>query len=150
MSIKLEVLESKNSHLFFESTLNHGFRTRFGVEKALWKSGKDIHSNFNKQVLSKEKSGRIYFRKTASGARRRHRASAPGETPANRTGAYRKGFDFTVAGHHSLTVGDTVDYALYLETGTSRMAPRPGLRNAIDASERDILRNLSGEIEAAI
>lgn len=157
MSIKLEIVTPGESSRFVESAENIAANTRFGVEKALWRSGKDIHAEFNRQVLAKDKTGKLYIRRTKSGAGRRHIASAPGETPANRTGAYRKTFDFSVDGAHQLTVGlEPVDYStsgvypFYLEVGTRRMKPRPGLANSIQASERDIIRNLSGGIEEAI
>jgi hypothetical protein len=157
LSIKLDIVAPEGNVGSFESSENIAARTRFGVEKALWRSGKDIHAEFNKQVLAKNKTGRIYIRRTKGGARRRHQASAPGETPANRTGKYRKSFDFSVDGAHQLATGlEAVSntrsgiYPFYLEDGTKRMKARPGLLNAIKSSERNIIRNLSTEIEDAI
>ena len=149
-SIQLSIKLDSASREAIKSIENIGIRTRFGIEKALWRSGKDVQSEFNKQVLAKDKTGRIYTRRIKGGARRRHQASAPGQSPANRTGAYRKSFDFEVRGEHELAVGATAPYAGFLELGTSRMQARPGLGNSIRASERDILRNLAGEVEAAI
>lgn len=157
MSIKVDIVDSRGNTGTFESAENLAASTRFGVEKALWRSGKSIRDTFNRQVLAKDKTGRLYIRRTRGGARRKHRASAPGESPANRTGKYRKAFDFSVDGAHQLAVGvAAIDngsdgkYPLYLEIGTSRMKPRPGLGNAVSASERDIIRNLTHEIEDAI
>jgi hypothetical protein len=146
-----------SNRLAFESSENIAAHTRHGIELALWRSGKDIQGEFNRQVLAKGKTGRIYIRRIKGGARRRHQASAPGETPANITGKYRRGFGFNVDGAHQLRIGveaigtgSDSKYPLYLEVGTSRMEARPGLRNAVRASERDILRNLAGSIEAKI
>ena len=150
MSLQLDIVISAGDTTLKLSAEKIAANTRFGIEKALWRSGKDIHKEFNRQVLAKDKSGRLYTRRTRGGAKRRHIASAPGETPANRTGTYRKGFDFSVDRSDQLTIGNTEDHALWLEIGTSRMKKRPGLANAIKASERDIIRNLTGEIEAAI
>lgn len=151
MSTELSLTLSRSSIEAIKSAKNLGPSTRFGIEKAWWRSGKAIHDTFNTQVLDKSaKSGRIYIRRTKGGARRRHQASAPGESPANRTGTYRKGFDFQVRGEHELVVGNTVKYSGFLELGTSRMRTRPGLGNAVDASQRDIMRNLTGEIEEAL
>lgn len=157
MSIKVDIVGRGGNVQAFESAENIAAKTRFGIEKALWHSGKDIQGEFNRQVLAKNKTGRLYIRRTRGGAKRKHRASAPGETPANRTGAYRKAFSFNVDGAHQLKVGiAAVDngsdgkYPLYLEVGTSRMKPRPGLRNAVSASERSIIRNLTTEIEDAL
>lgn len=157
MTIRLDIEGADNNRLAFESAENIAAHTRHGVEVALWRSGKDIQGEFNRQVLAKDKTGTIYIRRIKGGARRKHQASAPGETPANRTGKYRKGFSFNVDGAHQLRIGIPAvgtgpdsKYPLYLEVGTSRMEARPGLRNAIRASERDILRNLAGGIEAEL
>jgi hypothetical protein len=156
MAIKLDIVCPGGEGRVFESAENIAARTRFGVEKALWYSAKDIHAEFNRQVLAKNKTGRLYVRRIKGGARRRHIASAPGETPANRTGAYRKGFGFSVDGAHQLTIGVAgasdrpKEVPLWLEVGTRRMKARPGLANSIKASERDIIRNLAGLVEDAL
>ncbi len=157
MAIKLEIVTPGEGSRFVESIENIAANTRFGVEKALWRSGKDIQAEFSRQVLAKNKTGRLYIRRSKSGARRRHIASAAGETPANRTGAYRKAFGFSVDGAHQLTIGiervgsgPSSKYPLWLEVGTRRMKPRPGLANAIKSSERDIIRNLAHGIKEAL
>lgn len=157
MSIKLDIVSPSGNKRGIESAENIAANTRFGVEKALWHSGKDISAEFSRQVLAKNKTGNLYIRRIKGGARRRHIASAAGETPANRTGDYRKAFGFNVDGAHQLTIGVEAigsgpdsKYPLYLEVGTSRMQARPGLANSIKASERDIIRNLSGGIEDAL
>lgn len=147
MSIKVDIISPGGNRRSFESAKGLAARTAFGIEKAFYFTGKNLISEFNRQVLAKDKSGRLYIRKTRSGARRRHRASASGETPANRTGTYRKGIGFRVQGSKQLVFGNSVEYAGFLEIGTSRMDPRPGLSNTIEASERNIIRNLSGSIE---
>lgn len=150
MSFGLDIDLTVGDVSMFVAAENIGARTRYGIEKALWHSGKDVRAEFSRQVLAKNKTGRLYIRKTANGSRRRHRASAAGETPANRTGFYRKSFGFTVAAFDNLIIGNTALYAGWLEKGTKRMAARPGLRNSINASQRDILRNLAAGIEAEL
>lgn len=150
MSIELKLELSASDRDFIKSAENIDIHTRYGIEKAWWLSGRAVHAEFNKQVLAKDKTGRLYIRRDRAGRKRKHRASAPGQTPANMTGKYRKSFDFIVRGEHELAIGATAEYAGFLETGTSRMAKRPGLGNSIRASERDILRNLTREVEAAI
>jgi hypothetical protein len=155
--IHISITDPGGNKRFFKSAENIAANTKRGIEKAWWRSGKDIHGEFNRQVLAKDKTGRLYIRRSKSGARRRHIASAPGQTPANRTGAYRRAFGFKVNGPQQLTIGVAAvgngakgKYPLYLEVGTSRMAKRPGLDNSIRASERDIIRNLAGSIEDEI
>ncbi len=146
-SIELRLNLDRKGREFIESAQNIGINTRRGIEKAWWRSGKDIQGEFNRQVLDKgSKTGRIYIRRDKAGRRRKHQASAPGQTPANRTGRYRKDFGFVVRGWHELTVGNAAPYAGYLEEGTSRMRKRPGLGNSIAATERDVMRNLYGDL----
>lgn len=150
MSIDFDIVVLKGGEKYEDSLRGLEPRTRFGIEKALWRLGKDIHTEFRKQVIAKDKTGRIYVFRTKSGARRRHRASAPGETPANRTGLYRKKFNFNVARADLLEVTDDAPYAGYLEEGTRIMKRRPGLGNAVKATQRDGLRNLSNSVRDSI
>ena len=147
MSIKLSIEGGDNGFRFYDSAKNLAANTHFGIEKAFWQSGKDITAEFSKQVLAKTKTGRLYIIR-----KRKHRASAAGETPANITGNYRKSIGFIVnqGTTPQLTIGNSAEYAGFLELGTSRMRPRPGLRNSISASERDIIRNLSTDIFEAL
>ena len=68
---------------FYRSAEGIAAHTQLGLERAWWMSAKDIQSTFDKQVLDKSsKTGRIYFRRIKGGRKRRHQASAPGESPA--------------------------------------------------------------------
>ena len=150
MSTTLEITTPKSDKLFFESAKNVHARTHRGIEKALWLSAKDIQEEFNKQVLAKNKTGRLYLIRRGKRLKR-HRASAAGETPANITGNYRKSFGFNVnqGTNPQVVIGNSAEYAGYLELGTKatskrrRMKARPGLLNSINARQRDIMRNLT-------
>lgn len=154
MTVDINITEDGREFVFSAGNIHHN--TRFGTEKGLWRAGKSIRAEFNKQVKAKDKTGRLYILRGPSGRKRKHTASAPGETPANRTGAYRKGFDFNVRTANELVLGNTVAYSGYLENGTkdeeggTRMAARPGLGNAVDGSQRDIIRDIAGGIEDQI
>jgi HK97 gp10 family phage protein len=80
-----------------------------------------------KQLASTPGRGRVY-------GRRRHRASAPGDGPAVDTGRLRASIAHEV-GRTGTTlvarVGTDVEYAKFLELGTSKMAARPFLRPAL-------------------
>ena len=61
-----------------------------------------------------------------------HVASAPGQPPAVDTGRLRASVDSVrPAGEPRVLVGTPVDYAPFLEFGTSRMKPRPLWRTVI-------------------
>ena len=126
MTLSIDIISADGNRRVIESAENIAARTRFGIEKAHYRTGQTLMAEFSRQVLDKSgKTGNLYIRKDRIGRRRRHIASAPGETPANRTGAYRRGAGFIVNGIN-LTFGDSEDHAYWLELGTRRMKKRPG------------------------
>ncbi len=105
-------------------------RTRKGIRQFWFALGKSLITSFNKAVLAKPRSGRTYLVR-----KRKHTASRPGETAANLTGNYRKAIDYQLRGAMEMDFGNRAEYGGYLENGTKRMKPRPGLKNAIDENE---------------
>lgn len=129
----------------FESAVNIEANTTFGVELGLFRLGKDLIQSFNDQT-KKRKSGKLY---RVPGRRRRVRASSPGQSPAVRTGKYKKSVGYKIWGN-TMRFGNTAEYSGFLETGTSRMKARPGLGNAIKDNQRNGLLSLSDSIKAEI
>ena len=119
--------------------------TRAGIRAAFFEVGKDLVDTFNKQVLAKDKSGRLYIRRDKIGHRRKHRASAAGQSPANRTGFYRKSVGY-LNQTSQLVFGNSAPYAGHLEVGTLFMKARPGLGNALEANQRNIMRDFNDGI----
>lgn len=78
----------------------------------------------NKRVLTTGvRTGRVYMIKGVA-----HKASAPGEPAASRTGRLHKSYDYRVASWNTMRVGEEAPYAGYLENGTRRMGGRTGAR----------------------
>lgn len=78
----------------------------------------------NKQLISSgPKTGRIYGT---------HQASAPGQSPANRSGRLLRSAKFLVHGWETMSVGQEAEYATFLEDGTRRIAPRPNMIAAVN------------------
>ena len=61
-----------------------------------------------------------------------HQASAPGEPPANDTGHLTNSVSHRMTGPTEGVVEVGAEYGVYLEMGTSRMAPRPFLGPAVE------------------
>ena len=114
----------------------------------------------NRLVRSPPKTGRIYttrFFTIGRGAGRRvipygsrapHQASAPGEAPANDTGALIASGRVTAAkGTYAAFAGWQRIYAFFLEFGTDRMEPRPFIRRALMAMADNILLSVGVAIE---
>lgn len=114
------------------------------IRLAWFALGKDLKSEANREILHGQKSGRVYVIRQRGGGRRRHRASAPGQTHANLTGRLRRSVSYLTHGTDSMSFGYGVSvsgarapkYAPFVEFGTRRMAARPSLENAINAVQR--------------
>ena len=131
--------ESGNNVKVFRNINNIDNATRRGLRQAFFQVGWDWKRPAQRQILSKKKSGRTYLVRRGK-TRRRHTASAPGESPANLSGAYRRSIGFKIQGSMKLIFGaggTGVPYAPFLEEGTKNMKPRPGLKNSIKANERN-------------
>jgi len=112
--------------------------TTRGIRQGFFRLGSALKKDLNDQVLEKNKTGKVYIVRTRGGQRgsgraRRHQSSAPGQTPANLTGNYRRNIGYQIHGSDQLQFGirDGAEYATFLESGTSRMRPRPGLGNTV-------------------
>lgn len=119
--------------------------TRKGVNTGLHLVGDELVKEFKKQVMAKNKYGRIY---KIEG--RLHRASKAYQTPANRTGHYRDMIGFYVS-NLNLTFGNNAKYAAYLEDGTRNMHPRYGLKNTLKVlKEAKVEKLIDKSIKLAI
>ena len=89
-------------------------------------------------ILRGQGGGRVY-KKPHSGSS--YTASAPGATPAVRTGALRMSWAMNVSGgggSFKVSIVSGVQYANYLEEGTSKMAARPYKQKIIDDAKPKI------------
>ena len=98
-----------------------------------------VHKTLIGEVLVGNRRGRKY---NVPGTKKKYTASAPGEAPARRTGALATDYKPKVKGFIGI-VGSMLLYALMLEKGTKKMAPRPHLGKAFSMSKADIIRILS-------
>lgn len=105
-----------------------------GIQSALTDIGRRNVKTARAFIKDKNKTGIVYTR-IRGGRRVRHRASAPGESPANFTGFLVKQTAFEVSGHRFMKFGNRAPYSGFLEEGTKNMAARPFLIRAIKENE---------------
>jgi len=132
--------EGSNNREVFLSLDNIDENTRRGIRQGFFRLGRLMEVNLKRELMKKNKTGRIYRNgRTKTGRKRRHRASAPGETPANRSGNYRRNVGYQIRGSENMQFGvrEGAPYAEFLEEGTSRMDPRPGVGNTVKDTEKD-------------
>ena len=98
------------------------------------------------QIIRGKGGGRVY---RVPGTRRTYQASAPGQPPAVRTGAYRNSFVPRAERKGNFTYRALVESSLMvngwnlgdlLENGTSKMAPRPHDDKIREKAKRDIVK----------
>lgn len=92
------------------------------IKRALYDVGKDMYAEARRLIKEGPKTGRKYRVKG-----RTHTASAPGQPPANWTGALRRSVGFKVR-KSEVEYGYKIHYGEYLEEGTEKMKARPGLK----------------------
>lgn len=134
MTVASKLLLQRNRNLPIEIT--NAFR------KTAYQGGKILLS-WIKQDMKQPKTGRVY--KSYFGVKGKYKqarfitASAPSETPAVRTGNFRKSIDFTVIGNTKLEWGSgkgtATDYARALEFGTKKMQARQPLQRSMKAND---------------
>lgn len=102
-------------------------------------AGQEWHKGVVK-ILRGSRSGRVY---RVPGTQRTYTASRPGEAPASRLGDLRTSYKFIVKKSEAL-IGTPLHYAVDLEHGTRKMAPRPHLQKAYHQNRERIVAHLRG------
>lgn len=142
-----------NVRSFTERINQIGKKTQVELSRAIRRGGLAIKNRAVDGIISPPKTGKIAKSKHRKSTKTKtyiHQASAPGEFPAADTGAL----------HQSITSVQTKDgpdvfrnetgantpYAIMLELGTSKMAPRPFMGRAFD----EVKPQVQASIRAAI
>lgn len=122
----------------------HGKKTKARILRSKVKIRGNIRVNLEdigrelvkeaRSYLSLRKSGRVY-NVIVRGKRVRHRASAPGQSPANMTGNLKSKISYRVSGLY-MFFESNAEYSRFLEDGTSKMRPRPFMRRAAKKKSR--------------
>lgn len=120
-----------------------------GIRQGMFKAGNLLRKTMRNEIIRGQKTGRVYRIRRGKKIKN-HRASAAGETAANLSGAYQKSIGYKLRGWEELEFGSTVEYAGYLEEGTSKMDARHGIGNTVQEKSGDIVSLLEQEIRKAI
>lgn len=97
--------------------------------KAVLATAVEMRADIVKSIQRGPASGRTYKK---SNPTRTHTASAPGQPPMSDTGRLANSITFDRLGDLTAIVGSELNYAPWLEYGTSRMAARPFFRPAVE------------------
>lgn len=115
------------------------------IRLALTEVGRENSRHSQMLIKNPPKTGRFYkFRG------RPHRASAPGQPPADRSGDLRRTSGYRVYGSSKMEFGDRMPYGKFLEEGTSKMRPRPHLKRTVREKSRDNFVTLSNTVHRGL
>jgi hypothetical protein len=143
-----KVKSDENNRKIFLQVKDLENRTERSIRQSFYKIGTQLMKEARRSIIQGPKTGRVYRIK---GRKRRHRASAPGEPPANLFGNLQKSVNFEVRGSKEMIFGagndSDVKYARILELGGNTkfatIQPRPYLIRAINEKEKqtDVIFN---------
>jgi HK97 gp10 family phage protein len=118
------------------------------VAKALLTGG-NLVRNTSIKWINEKSQGEIVQRQRQSGVGTYdHTASRPGDPPNTDTGALTKSVQVEVR-QDGVYVGSSLDYALYLEIGTSNMAERPWLVPSLTQNTPAIRKLIADAVQKA-
>jgi hypothetical protein len=127
MPIGVDVKIDRKSKKVILDIKNTKKKTKDGTRRGFYLIGKDLTKDSQQSIIKGPKTGRLYIRKV-NGRRRRHRASAPGQPPANFRGGLQRSVNFRVKGFEDMLFGSErirhkgidVNYGRALELGATR------------------------------
>ena len=134
--IRLRVKEGPGNHVVVKKMTRSWLRSEATLRQFWLTMGQDLKFTAEQEIQFGLKSGEERMVRSRTG-RRRHRASAPGQTHADVSEDTRESLSFMVMGRTGLTFGygaqgeEGSRAGEYLEHGTVKMDPRPTLKNAI-------------------
>ena len=113
----------------------HSKRLKKSTRLAMHEIGLIVGRENKRIITTGKRTGRVY-----SVAGRSHTASSPREAPASITGRLHKSYEYRVSSWHTMVVGESADYAKFLEDGTRNVRPRQHLIRAINNKSADAVR----------
>ena len=117
-----------NKNEFFRKiTMQLGTMPKKNAEIACLKSANLVKNSALNSISSGAKTGRAYKKGSVTRI-----ASAPGEAPANATGALVGSLSARVESQGTVIASASTAYAAMLEFGTQKMAARPYMQPALD------------------
>lgn len=116
------------------------------VKEAIGHATEMVRDEVNRLVLETPKTGRLYSYRGGV-----HQASAPGESFANMSGnALASTVTYQENNGMTGVVSAEAEYAGFLEFGTTKMAPRPTYRPALENKTDEIVQTINDKIKSVL
>lgn len=150
MAIQVKIKIDSGNKKVFAQIERVAEATERGIRRGFFRAGRVIVKEARRSIIQGPKTGKL---RRITGRLQRHRASAPGEPPANLTGQLQKSTGFLIRGSSEMILGsggadgiihananENVQYARRLELGDDVIAQRPFLIRAIKNKQKDTER----------
>ena len=115
------------------------------VNDAVMETAANIEAEVKIRISQGPATGRLYTRGGVA-----HQASAPGEAPMSDTGTLVGSVYHQKEGNLRATAGSRLSYAVYLEYGTTKMAPRPVWEPVTDEQRPMFYQRVADAVGVAI
>ena len=120
------------------------------IAQGVFMTAQQVRTTAVKSIQS-QSAGETVTRFSQGGNEYSHVASRPGDAPNTDTGALVRSIAVEPPlPAETMFVGSGIDYALWLETGTRRMRPRPWLMPAVDANRAKLNDNIAKAVKRMV
>jgi hypothetical protein len=139
-----------NNIVVIETIYSASENADIGARRGFHRIGLEMVEYNRKLIYKGPKTGRLY---KIPGRKRKHRASAPGEAPANLSGALAKSIGYEITPANEMAFGSRskddskggVAYGGWLDGGTKRIKPRPHVSRTAAKFEPEIETRINEE-----
>jgi hypothetical protein len=127
-----------------------GANAEKAIAQGVYMTAQQVRTDAVKSIQA-QSAGETVTRYSQGGNPYNHVASRPGDAPNTDTGNLVKSIAVEPSKPSAdMAVGSGLDYALWLETGTKRMKPRPWLMPAVDANRKKLNDNITKAVNRMV
>ena len=119
------------------------------VDDGVFVTANDVRTYAIKSI-QETSSGQQVRRSKQGGGTYTHTAAAKGQAPNTDTGNLVASIAVEKAGNAKYHIGSGLDYAEFLEFGTSKMGARPWLQPAMQANRKNLINNIQKTVDIYI
>ena len=119
------------------------------VDDGVFVTANDVRTYAIKSI-QETSSGQQVRRSKQGGGTYTHTAAAKGQAPNTDTGNLVASIAVEKVGNAKYHIGSGLDYAEFLEFGTSKMGARPWLQPAMQANRKNLINNIQKTVDIYI
>lgn len=127
-----------------------GFKMMEAIDAGVFITAQDIRKDAIKSIQNQSFGSYVQRSRQGGGGTYTHIAAAPGNAPNTDTGKLVASIAVEKEKEANYLVGSNLEYASFLEFGTSKMLPRPWLEPAMRKNIGELNKNISKAADLTI